>query len=104
MNEINSSNLGRYFYEHYFDETISEEKKKEVCNLKNGCIPPLYKYASTNHVEDLLCDDLMFLSPISSLNDPNEGAVKFNISSVLKNIIKYHEIKKLLLMKRFIKY
>lgn len=93
MDGINLSKFGKYFYKKYFDENICEEEKKELINYKNESIPPLFKYTNLNHIEDLLCEDLMFLSPISKLNDPNEGVINYNIYDVLYNILlSFHDI------------
>ena len=74
---------GEKFYKDYFCEGIGDEKRRHVLDKKNHNIPPLFKYTNLNHIEDLLCEDLMFLAPIWRLNDPNEGVISHNIHMML---------------------
>lgn len=86
---------GEKFYNSYFDIKITDEKREIILNKKNKKIPPLFKYTNLNHIEELLCDDLMFLSPISELNDPNEGVINYKISDVFYNIsLSFYDISK----------
>lgn len=42
----------------------------------------LFKYTKVEHVEELLCDNLMFLSPVNKLNDPYEGEILYTIEKL----------------------
>lgn len=62
------------FFKHFFQENISSEEKRNCLAYKNGHLDkPLYQYTKVSHVEDIICNDLMYLRKISELNDPFEG-------------------------------
>lgn len=79
---------GEKFYKEFFDKNFGDDKKREILDEKNKKIPDLFKYTNLNHIEDLLCENLMYLSSLEDLNDPYEGVITHNIYEILYNNLK----------------
>lgn len=62
------------FFKHYFKEKISSENIRKCLIYKNNHLDkPLYHYTKVKHIEDIVCENLMYLRKINELNDPFEG-------------------------------
>ena len=64
------------FFNTYFNANSTENEINNVLEMENINIPPfLFKYTNTNHINDLLINNLIYLPKITDLNDPFEGNV-----------------------------
>lgn len=82
------------FFNQYFDESLSEKQAINLVKNKNRYLQePLYQYTKIKHSEDMINDNLMFLSTLEGFNDPLEGDLKCNFDKMI-NIVLDEELYK----------
>lgn len=78
------------FFNTYFNAKSTSEEINNVLEMKNKNIPPfLFKYTNTNHLDDLLINNLIYLPEISELNDPFEGNVLHDLDIQSRKYLRY---------------
>lgn len=73
------SDWKKQFFKVYFNENSTQKEIDKVLKIKNNNIPKyLFKYTGIDHIDDLLENNLFYLSNINELNDPYEGNIIYN--------------------------